>query len=81
MQDPKRVPGENQMQRLLRLLQIFQAEIKLLEGEVNISLNCEGSGALYADQTLIYRFSNTTELINFLEAGQLARLALRGGSY
>ena len=79
MQDPKRVVGENQMQRLLRLLQVFQAEIKLLEGQVNISLNSDGSGALYADQTRIYCFDTIPDLIGFLEAGQLVRMVMIGG--
>ena len=75
----KQKVGENQTQRLLRLLQNFQAEIKLLDGQANVSINSDGSGALYADQTVIYRFNTTTELIGFLEAGQLERLVLTGG--
>lgn len=79
-----KIVGEDKLTRLVRLMKKYEDELAIVDGKVNLVLNSDGSGTLFApftdeiDKTVsidmpVFDFLNTAILIEFLEASQLRR--------
>lgn len=79
MNNEKKPFGEDKLGKLVRLMQKYQTELGMMEGDVQVQILSNGTGGVYAENELIYNFLNTQDMFDFLEAGQLKRtLMVRG---
>lgn len=80
---------ENKLTKLIRLLKVYETELKVTDGNVSIVLNSDGSGTIfapykYADgndaESAVFDFKDgSNDLIAFLEGSELTRtLMIRG---
>lgn len=75
-----RIVGENILNRLIRLLREFNERNVTGDAEVELRLSPNGAGQLVHsvqdpdEDVVIYDFSNTTELIHFLEMSPIDQM-------